>query len=227
MASGHSSFRPTTANERFKRGYPRSTYIGITAAVAIHFVLFQFSPKLNAADVSDRAAGLTEIPEVWLPRVTVEFPQAPPKVDLPAPYFPIVRPGTPIVADVAIGQPEYFEHVKVPDWQDPRPQEPKSPVYVARDVAPILQNGWEIQQLLAQSYPSPQREAGIGGTVLLWVFVDEQGAPEKSEVMRSSGYSAMDDAALQIVRKMKFTPAQYRKQPVGVWVQQAVTFKVQ
>ncbi len=78
MASDNSSVRPpTTANDRFKRGYPRSTYIGITAAVAVHFVLFQFSPQLTAAGV----------PIVRPPFVLV----LPPVVAVPPPPAEIAR----------------------------------------------------------------------------------------------------------------------------------------
>ena len=68
------------------------------------------------------------------------------------------------------------------------------------------------------------REAGIGGTVVLYVFVDENGLPANTQVQQSSGYPQLDAAAADVVDRMKFSPAQNRDRPVGVWVLQRVDF---
>jgi len=93
-------------------------------------------------------------------------------------------------------------------------------------VEPRLKNGRDIQKLLQRLYPSMLREAGISGEVTLWVFVDESGKAAKSQVQKSSGYPAFDNAATQIVDQMQFSPAMNRDKPVGVWVAQRIDFKV-
>jgi protein TonB len=68
------------------------------------------------------------------------------------------------------------------------------------------------------------REAGIGGTVVLHVFVGADGRPTRSQAIESSGYPQLDAAAREVVDRMEFTPALNRDKPVGVWVRQGVTF---
>ncbi|MBT8477986.1 MAG: energy transducer TonB, partial [Gemmatimonadetes bacterium] len=94
------------------------------------------------------------------------------------------------------------------------------------DVEPRLRNGRDIQQLLERLYPPMLKEAGIGGRVLLWVFVDERGGAARSQVHTSSGYPALDNAAAQIVEQMEFSPAMNRDKPVGVWIAQPIDFSV-
>ena len=84
--------------------------------------------------------------------------------------------------------------------------------------------GREIRQLLERLYPPMLKEAGIGGRVLLWVFVDETGRAARSQIHTSSGYPALDNAAAQIVEQMEFSPAMNRDKPVGVWIAQPIDF---
>lgn len=217
MASGVSSNFRTTANDRFKQGYSRSTSIGITAAVAIHFVLFQFSPQLNAAD----------IPLLEPPTVVV----LPPAIAVPPPPAEISRPATPRVTDnisedITI-PPTVWDSVK-PELPGPPPvdTEPRGPIRIPREVEPRLTNADEMADLLRRLYPSTLREAGIGGTVVLDMFVDDGGIPSRARVRTSSGYGALDSAALDVSARMRFVPAQNRDKPVGVWVRQAISFTV-
>ncbi len=216
MASDNSSFVSATANDRFKRGYSRSTYIGITAAVAVHFVLFQFSPQLNAADV---------------PLARPPFVLVLPPVVVPPPPAEIARPARPRVADDISDETT----IPLPIWENlkpevigpPLPPGPEhGPIWIPRDVEPRLTNIQEIQGLLRRLYPPMLREAGIGGTVVLDVFVDVSGIPGNAIIRTSSGYGPLDSAALSIIARMQFSPAQNRVKPVGVWVRQAISFTV-
>lgn len=210
-----------TANERFKRGYSTWTWIGVLAATFLHFALFNWFPQLQAADMG------TVTDEI----VSIDLP---PEVKIPPPPEQIARPATPRVSanvnmdeDVTIA-PTTFEDNPVENLPPPpegaRPQD--VPSYIPRDVEPRLRNGPEIQRLLERLYPTMLREAGIGGEVTLWVFVDEGGRAERSQVQKSSGYPAFDNAAQQIVEQMRFSPAMNRDKPVGVWVAQRIDFKV-
>ena len=129
--------------------------------------------------------------------------------------------------DVTIA-PTTFEDNPVENLPPPpegaKPQD--VPSYIPRDVEPRLKNGREIQRLLQRLYPSMLREAGISGEVTLWVFVNESGKAAKSQVQKSSGYPAFDNAASQIVDQMEFSPAMNRDKPVGVWVAQRIDFTV-
>jgi len=46
----------------------------------------------------------------------------------------------------------------------------------------------------------------------------------KAQVSTSSGYSALDDAALRVAALMRFTPARNRDEMVEVWVSIPIKF---
>ena len=74
-------------------------------------------------------------------------------------------------------------------------------------------------------YPPLLRDAGIGGTVNVWFFIDETGRVQRTLIHQSSGYDAFDEAALQVADQMEFTPAYNRDQRVKVWVSIPIKFE--
>lgn len=56
-------------------------------------------------------------------------------------------------------------------------------------------------------YPEVARERGWEGVVVLTVAVSVSGTPDSVAVTRSSGHSALDQAALDAVRRWRFEPA--------------------
>jgi bla regulator protein BlaR1 len=101
-------------------------------------------------------------------------------------------------------------------------QEPTFTPYTAK---PELLNREEVGRLLKQAYPPMLRETGIGGTAVLWVFVDEQGQVQNTRVTKSAGEPALDRAAEVVMRQMRFQPAENDGQVVSVWIQLPVTFQ--
>lgn len=97
----------------------------------------------------------------------------------------------------------------------------------AETVRPVLQNGAEVGRALQKHYPPVLRDAGIGGTVNVWMFIYESGEVLKSQVGKSSGYDALDEAALLVSYEMQFSPARSGNSRVPVWVAMDVTFEVQ
>ena len=111
-----------------------------------------------------------------------------------------------------------------------RPTEEASPAarptFVAYDTPPMLQNGSEIQQVLERAYPRALKEAGIGGRVEMWLYVDLSGAVANQEIKTSSDNDALDRAAMEVAAQMQFRPARNQGEPTAVWVSQWVTFQV-
>lgn len=68
------------------------------------------------------------------------------------------------------------------------------------------------------------RDAGIGGSVRLWVYVDEQGIVRDAQVDVSSGFEALDEAARTVAHAMRFTPALNRDKATPVWISQPIDF---
>jgi protein TonB len=75
-------------------------------------------------------------------------------------------------------------------------------------------------------YPSSSRRAGEEGTVRVKVFVDENGRPKEVAIAKSSGFSRLDQTALEAVRKWRFVAATNAGTPVSTWTQVAITFRL-
>jgi TonB family protein len=101
------------------------------------------------------------------------------------------------------------------------------PIFTPMTERPRLRNGTEVSDQLMAHYPPLLKDAGIGGTVNVWFFIDETGTVQQVRVNRGSGYPAMDEAALEVARLMEFTPAMNRDQPVRVWVALDISFGVE
>ncbi|HET9439540.1 MAG TPA: TonB family protein [Longimicrobiales bacterium] len=102
-----------------------------------------------------------------------------------------------------------------------------APVFTPYTVKPELKNRDAVQRALVRNYPPLLRDAGIGGTVLLWALIDETGNVTKSQVKEGSGHDALDQAAMKVADIMAFTPALNRDQKVKVWIQLPIVFKTQ
>ena len=212
-----------TRNERYHANHREALAVAVVVSVGLHMALFQFFPTLTAASLESRGEEVTVV-------------QLPPEVRIPPPPQHIVRPAMPRVAaaealaeDITIA-PTTFEHNPVERLPSP-PSTAKvdvrdQPVYVARDIEPRLKNGSEIEILLSRLYPRMLKEAGIGGTTVLWVFIDTDGRAGECRIHKSSGYAALDDTAEQIAHHMVFSPALHRAKPVAVWIAQPIEFRI-
>lgn len=78
----------------------------------------------------------------------------------------------------------------------------------------------------APDYPSLARRKGEQGRVLLQVLVSETGKAEKVQIDTGSGYSSLDQAALEAVRKWSFIPAKKGNRPVSAYVIVPVRFSL-
>ncbi len=73
-------------------------------------------------------------------------------------------------------------------------------------------------------YPRILRNQGIGGTVDVWFALDEEGNGTRALVNKSSGYPALDEAALRVANVIEFTPAMNEGRRVPVWISLPITF---
>ena len=78
----------------------------------------------------------------------------------------------------------------------------------------------------APSYPQSAQRKGIQGKVMLNVVVKADGTPAKVQVYNSSGFSVLDEAALEAVRQWKFVPARRGGEFVQASVVVPVDFKM-
>ena len=101
--------------------------------------------------------------------------------------------------------------------------EPQFPPYTA---GPSILNRDEVVQAMGREYPPLLRDAGVGGTVRVYFFIDQDGRVQDRRVDVSSGHAAIDDAALAVAEVYEFSPALNRDQKVPVWVSFPITFQV-
>jgi len=90
--------------------------------------------------------------------------------------------------------------------------------------APILQNRAEVMQVIRENYPADLRDSGLGGTVDLWCYLNEEGDVTRTLVNESSGNRDLDVAALRVVLDLQFSPARNGETPVAVWIRFPITF---
>lgn len=213
----------TTANDRFKQGFTNWFWGSVLAATAVHFAVFNFWPEMTAADVSTASSELEAI-------------ELPPEIEIPPPPQAIARPATPVIADTPIEEeltiaPTTFDDNPVEDLPPPpdatETDVSAAPTFTPFTVKPDLKNRTEVQRALTREYPPLLRDAGIGGSVNVWFFIDENGRVLRTQVQQSSGHKALDDAALKVASIMQFTPALNRDKRVQVWVAFPITFQIQ
>jgi TonB family protein len=75
-------------------------------------------------------------------------------------------------------------------------------------------------------YTAEARKAGIEGTVLMWVVVDETGNVTDARVISGLGYG-LDEEALKTVKNWKFKPTTKNGKLVGATVKVEMPFKLE
>jgi protein TonB len=211
-----------TANERLKRNFNSRFWGSMIAATVMHFMTFAFWPELTAEDFS-------------FEDIELETIELPPEIEIPPPPQQIARPATPIIATADIDEditiaPTTFEDNPVEDLPPP-PEETaidlsSAPTFTPFTVAPSILNRNDVVRAMEREYPPLLRDAGIGGTVLIYFFIDEAGRVQDRRVNESSGHQSLDDAALAVSEIYRFTPAMNRDKKVPVWVSFPITFQV-
>jgi protein TonB len=156
-----------------------------------------------------------------------DIPQTVQQNQIPAPS----RPTVPIASeDEAIPEDETIEFTNINFEEVPPPPPPPQeeidesiPVFVPFDEPPAPIGGIAaIQQNLV--YPEVARLAGVQGTVLLHLQIDEKGIVKNVRVINSVGLEDMDQAAINAVRAVKWKPARQRDLPIMVWYSVPIRF---
>jgi periplasmic protein TonB len=98
-------------------------------------------------------------------------------------------------------------------------------IFTPMTVRPQLRNAADVARALERNYPGMLRDAGIGGTVSIWFHIDVEGRVQATRLVESSGYDALDQAALRVADVMRFSPAYNLDQRVAVWVAIPIAFE--
>ncbi len=76
------------------------------------------------------------------------------------------------------------------------------------------------------SYPSISHRLGEEGVVMLRVYVSAQGTPDQIQLLKSSGFARLDQAAQEAVARWRFVPARQGKIAIAEWVDIPITFQL-
>lgn len=148
---------------------------------------------------------------------------------------PPSRPAVPIESeDEDLLEDETIDDTEIDleDLPPPPPPPPKreessgeSEIFIAYDEEPQLIGGYKfIQENL--KYPEIARKAGIEGTVLLQIVIDEVGGVSDAKVLKEDGNVGFGQSAIDVVMKSKWKPAKQRDKPVKVRITIPIRFKL-
>ncbi len=153
-------------------------------------------------------------------------PSPPQQVDIPLDPVPVevFIPDVLVESPIARPTPIAVTNLPAPPKVVPPPSVATSngsPV-----AAPVTPPDFDADQLdnPAPRYPALSRRNHEQGTSTLKVLVSPDGRAEQLAVATSSGFSRLDAAALDTVKRWKFLPAKQAGKPVAAWVLVPVTF---
>jgi TonB family protein len=212
--------RRPLAHERFKLDATSRYAASLILAALVHAGALAFLPGLRAPDLRTRDEALLAL-------------DLPPDLRIPQPPEAITKPATPMVTafeieeSVTIGRTT-FEANPVP-LHAPRMRESEHsladrPTFVAYTQAPELTNREEVIYYLSELYPQWARKARVRVSVLLYLFINEEGTVQRTVIVESSGHDDFDDAAEEVAKQMAWTPALNRDRATPVWLMQHVIF---
>lgn len=90
--------------------------------------------------------------------------------------------------------------------------------------APPLELPEPVEQASPFEYPEDLWDRNIEGQAVVMVHVSADGAVDSAYVRSTSGYHAMDSAAIAGARLLRFRPGRRGADPVDVWVRLPVRF---
>jgi periplasmic protein TonB len=137
----------------------------------------------------------------------------PPKVEVPRPDFPPPE------------MPATEEHTKTP----PAPASTEPSQVAAKPggaAAARIDRPPQPRQSIKPKYPSGARRRGEEGSVILNVTISATGTAQQVEIVESSGFKELDEAARQAVSKARFTPGRISDKNVESQVSLTIIFKL-
>ncbi|MEQ9397883.1 MAG: TonB family protein [Longimicrobiales bacterium] len=152
-------------------------------------------------------------------------PAATPAVEIPAPPRATEEPQVPREQLETGARSEETELPPPPEETEARPLI-EAPTFTPFTVAPSITNRQEVIAAMEAEYPPLLRNAGIGGTVRVYFFIDAEGVVQRSLIDNGSGHEALDQAALRVAEVYRFSPALNRDRRVPVWVSFPITFQI-
>jgi protein TonB len=129
-------------------------------------------------------------------------------------------------AETAVEQAPAAISSEAPPPSAARDERAFEPAFTPMTVRPALTNGDVVRDVLMAEYPPLLRDAGIGGSPVVWIHIATTGEVDDARVFESSGFEPLDRAAINVARAMRFSPAMNGDAVTDAWVQIPIRFAV-
>lgn len=188
--------------------------------VALHVGMFWLLNSGLSHQIIDVVLGPIETRMIEeAPKQDEPPPPPPPKIETPPPFVP------PPEIDIAIA-PDAPPTKAIQQTTTVKPTAPP-PVAAPPPVQRVAPRSDPRRPLTQPEYPPSSRRAGEAGTVILEVYVLENGRVGEARVKQSSGHPRLDEAAVrEVKRSWRLKPGTENGKAVPMWGQFAVTFKL-
>ncbi len=185
---------------------------GITGIVLLIITFLLFPRITNKVELEEEIQIIIE--QIDIPQ-TEQFDRPPPPA---RPSVPVESESEDIADDVTL---EEFTLDEFDAWDAPPPP-PEGPrvKFIPYDDPPVP------LRPIKPKYPEIAQEAGIEGTVVVQVFVDEKGRVKETVILKGIPNTGLDEAATDAIRIVRFKPAKQRERAVGVWISIPVNFRL-
>ena len=185
---------------------------GISGILLLIITFLSFPRIVNKVELDEEIQIIIE--QIDIPQ-TEQFDRPPPPA---RPSVPVESESEDIADDVTL---EEFTLDEFDAWDAPPPP-PEGPrvKFIPYDDPPVP------LRPIKPKYPEIAQEAGIEGTVVVQVFVDERGRVKETVILKGIPNTGLDEAATQAIRLVRFKPARQRERAVGVWISIPVNFRL-
>ena len=185
---------------------------GLAGVLLLIFTFLMFPRSTNIMDLDDEIQIIIE--QIDIPQ-TEQFDRPPPPA---RPSVPVESESEDIADDVTLDE---FNLDEFDAWDAPPPP-PEGPrvKFIPYDDPPVP------LRPIRPKYPEIAQEAGIEGTVVVQVFVDDKGRVKETIILKGIPNTGLDEAAADAIRNVRFRPAKQRERAVGVWISIPVNFRL-
>ena len=193
--------------------YPVVVRITGISGIILLIVTFLLFPRIvNTVELDEEIQIIIE--QIDIPQ-TEQFDRPPPPA---RPSVPVESESEDIADDVTL---EEFTLEAFDAWDAPPPP-PEGPrvKFIPYDDPPVP------LRPIKPKYPEIAQEAGIEGTVVVQVFVDENGRVKDTVILKGIPNTGLDEATTEAIRLVRFKPAKQRERAVGVWISIPVNFRL-
>ena len=185
---------------------------GLAGVLLLIFTFLVFPRSTNIMDLDNEIQIIIE--QIDIPQ-TEQFDRPPPPA---RPSVPVESESEDIADDVTLDE---FNLDEFDAWDAPPPP-PEGPrvKFIPYDDPPVP------LRPIRPKYPEIAQEAGIEGTVVVQVFVDDKGRVKETIILKGIPNTGLDEAAADAIRNVRFRPAKQRERAVGVWISIPVNFRL-